>query len=270
MKELYEKIMVIQQEAKPIVKDSFNPYHKSQYFNINALLREILPLFHKSGLLLMQPVEKSVHGDQTENNLHTIIIDMATQQRLDFYVKIPQLEDIQKLGASITYLRRYSLTTLLAIQGEEDDDGNKASGKETQKDEGQKAMPQAKPKAPPAAKPPAPTPKEQKPEPKTTPEPENHRTPEDEDRDEGREPEPETPKTPSTDPNRVCTQDELTKLADILYKGIGDEKDAKEKKNKRRLALQTFLTSKGWTLQGIPANEYEVIKAFCFAEASKK
>jgi hypothetical protein len=42
---------------------------------------------------------------------------------------VAKKDDPQALGSSITYARRYSLQAILMINVEEDDDGNKASGK---------------------------------------------------------------------------------------------------------------------------------------------
>jgi hypothetical protein len=42
-------------------------------------------------------------------------------------VKLPEINDPQKLGSAITYFRRYTLQSLLSLQAE-DDDGNMASG----------------------------------------------------------------------------------------------------------------------------------------------
>ena len=48
-------------------------------------------------------------------------------------LKLPELNDPQKLGSAITYYRRYTLQSLLALQSE-DDDGNSASGKTVQQE----------------------------------------------------------------------------------------------------------------------------------------
>ena len=40
-------------------------------------------------------------------------------------INLPEISDPQKLGSAITYFRRYTLQSLLALQAE-DDDGNKA------------------------------------------------------------------------------------------------------------------------------------------------
>ena len=48
-------------------------------------------------------------------------------------MELPPLTDPQKIGSAITYYRRYTLQSLLGIQAE-DDDANKASGKETKKE----------------------------------------------------------------------------------------------------------------------------------------
>ena len=38
------------------------------------------------------------------------------------------------MGSAITYYRRYSIVSLFALQTEDDDDGNLASGKKVQKE----------------------------------------------------------------------------------------------------------------------------------------
>ena len=43
----------------------------------------------------------------------------------------PQTTDSQKLGAAITYARRYAICAMLSITADEDDDGNLVSGKPT-------------------------------------------------------------------------------------------------------------------------------------------
>ena len=43
-------------------------------------------------------------------------------------LKLPEITDPQKLGSCITYYRRYTLSSLLGLQSE-DDDGNTASNK---------------------------------------------------------------------------------------------------------------------------------------------
>ena len=61
------------------------------------------------------------------------IIEIETGDEICSSLELPPLTDPQKIGSAITYYRRYTLQSLLGIQAE-DDDANKASGKETKKE----------------------------------------------------------------------------------------------------------------------------------------
>lgn len=121
MLELLKKIDIIKKEAGKIVKDKENPFFKSSYTDVNSLLEQLEPLFEKQGLLLIQPIK----GNQVSSE----IVDLKTGQALSSSLTLPEMTDPQKVGSAITYYRRYTLTSLLALQSEEDDDGNSASGK---------------------------------------------------------------------------------------------------------------------------------------------
>ena len=115
MKELLNKLSKAKQEIKPIFKSETNPFFKSKYFDINALLDQIEPILHSHGLLLVQPIES--------NKVVTKIYDIETGQHLESSMALPELNDPQKMGSATTYYRRYTLQSALALQAE-DDDGN--------------------------------------------------------------------------------------------------------------------------------------------------
>lgn len=117
---IYHKIALIQKEIGKLVKDQNNPFYKSKYFDINSLVEQLQPHLEKHNLVLMQPV--------LEGKIITIIRDPETNEFLTSEMKLPELSDPQKMGSCITYYRRYTLQSLLALQAE-DDDANKASGK---------------------------------------------------------------------------------------------------------------------------------------------
>lgn len=122
---LKDKLLLIQKEREAIKKEAENPYFNSKYFDINALLRQIKPLFDKYDLLLLQPLEE---GEDGKLVLSTSIINPDTNEELRSSVPLPENIDPQKMGSIITYFRRYSLQSLLALEAE-DDDGNSGSGK---------------------------------------------------------------------------------------------------------------------------------------------
>lgn len=117
------KLLEFQQRVEAIKKDATNPDFKSNYFDINSLLAEIKPLLSELGLVITQPLSV-ING---KNVLKTFIAD-GEKVLLSSEVLLPEIQDPQKLGSAITYLRRYSLQSLLALQAE-DDDGNMASKK---------------------------------------------------------------------------------------------------------------------------------------------
>ena len=115
-----EKLFALQQEIGAISKDANNPFYKSKYFDINSLLKQLQPLLKKHKLLLIQPIE--------EDMVYSKILCIEGTGGVISGLKLPELNDPQKLGSAITYYRRYTLQSLLALQAE-DDDGNVASSK---------------------------------------------------------------------------------------------------------------------------------------------
>jgi hypothetical protein len=129
---IYKKLFEAKKEIGKISKDSTNPFFKSKYFDINKLLECVEPILQKHGLLLLQPI--------SDGNVGSVIIDVdsakTTGNKVESVIPLPQLTDPQKLGSAITYYRRYTLQSLLALQAE-DDDANLAS-KPTKKEEDNK------------------------------------------------------------------------------------------------------------------------------------
>ena len=99
----------------------------SKYLNLATLLKNIKPIFEKHGIAFSQKVtfDRTGDGRQTLGTVETIIFDENEQQTVceyPFFVT----GDPQQVGSAITYARRYSLTTVLGIFPDKDDDGNYA------------------------------------------------------------------------------------------------------------------------------------------------
>ena len=114
-----QKLFDLQQEIGTISKDANNPFYKSKYFDINSLIKQLQPLLKKHRLLLLQPIE--------EDMVISKLICIDGSGGVISGLKLPEINDPQKLGSCITYYRRYTLSSLLGLQAE-DDDGNTASG----------------------------------------------------------------------------------------------------------------------------------------------
>ena len=113
MNSVYQKLAKVKEELNPIRKTETNPFLKSKYFDINSLLEQVEPIIQKHGLILAQPIQAG--------KVVTFLIDPDTGDDLGSEIELPQMQDPQKLGSAITYYRRYTLVSLLALQALDDD-----------------------------------------------------------------------------------------------------------------------------------------------------
>ena len=115
------RLMAAQMDIQAITKDKVNPHFKKNYADINTMLAEVKPALHKHGLFVIQPIE--------DNQVITQIVDAETGNVLcESALTLSGQGNPQQRGSEITYYRRYTLQSLLAMQAD-DDDGNAASGK---------------------------------------------------------------------------------------------------------------------------------------------
>lgn len=116
-----------QLEMVSAVKDSKNPFFKSNYADINALREVSLPVLNVNGVSVLQPTTLIDGIDYVETTLlHESGEFMTSLTRIIFN----KVNDAQNYGAGVTYARRFGLQAFLCI-GAEDDDGNLISGKST-------------------------------------------------------------------------------------------------------------------------------------------
>lgn len=115
---IYWKLSKVKAEIGVLSKNAKNPFFKSDYLDLNGILSAVEPLLEKWGLLLMQPI--------ADGKVITQIINVDSSDHVESEMLLPNITDPQKLGSAITYFRRYSLQSLLALQAV-DDDGNTAT-----------------------------------------------------------------------------------------------------------------------------------------------
>lgn len=124
------KLLKFQSSVEAIKKDATNPFFKSKYFDVNTVLGVVKPLLTKCGLVVIQPLTYVETAEVTPvPAIQTTIIDSESGESISHVTVLPQNPDPQKFGSVITYFRRYSLVSMLALEGEVDDDGNSVSGK---------------------------------------------------------------------------------------------------------------------------------------------
>jgi hypothetical protein len=112
-------------EVKRIEKDGNNPHFRSKYATLDGIEDEIRPLLQKHGLATLQ--FPGMEEDRV--TVKTMLLHESGEwMESDVAKARPTKEDPQGVGSAITYLRRYSLTSMLSLStGDVDDDGNAAS-----------------------------------------------------------------------------------------------------------------------------------------------
>ena len=119
------KLMKAKQEIGTVKKDSKNPFHKSNYASLNAYIDASENHLLENGLILIQ----AGNGSYAEPVIVATLMHPESGQWLKSYLPILNAkQDSQGLGASVTYMRRYSIATLLGLVSE-DDDGETACGR---------------------------------------------------------------------------------------------------------------------------------------------
>jgi hypothetical protein len=120
MKNLLKALHAAKLEFPAIKKDMDNPFFKKKYADINSILEQVEPIMAKHGLMILQPID--------QDSVCTQIIHVESGEQMTSCLKLTGNLKAQDLGSEITYFRRYSLQSMLALQTE-DDDGNAAQGR---------------------------------------------------------------------------------------------------------------------------------------------
>lgn len=110
---IYKKLLAAKADFDTVLKNKANPFHKSNYADLGAILEAVEPALHKHGLMLTQPI--------LEGKLNTCITDIESGEFINSNIDLPEGLEPQKMGSAITYYRRYLLQALLALHAEDDD-----------------------------------------------------------------------------------------------------------------------------------------------------
>ena len=146
------KAQAVLESAK---KTSSNPFFKSTYADLASVWDACRKPLADNGLSIVQTADfLPDHPDMV--CIETALLHSSGEWVRGRLAAKPVKADPQSVGSCITYLRRYSLQSIVGI-APEDDDGNAASGN---KGEEKKEEKPKKPTPPPSPKPPVSTPAE--------------------------------------------------------------------------------------------------------------
>ena len=111
MKTLTDKLLEFQKQIQVIKKDAKNPHFKNTYATLKQVLSEVKPILSEVGLLITQPID--------ERGIGTVITD--GKDSISSFIPIPVGLAPQPLGSAISYFRRYTICSLLALEIDDDD-----------------------------------------------------------------------------------------------------------------------------------------------------
>ena len=122
IKELATALCKAQAEMSGAAKDANNPFFKSKYADLGAVVKAVKEPFSNNGLSYSQfPIML-----ENKVGVETILMHESGEWISGELVLPMTKQDPQAAGSAITYARRYGLQSVAGIPSE-DDDGNNAS-----------------------------------------------------------------------------------------------------------------------------------------------
>jgi hypothetical protein len=110
-----------------VAKEANNPFFKSKYASLANILDTIQKPLSECGLAISQFPDG--------NALTTIILhaDSGEWMESSYVMPVAKQNDPQAMGSAMTYARRYALGSILNLNIDDDDDGEKAMGRQIPK-----------------------------------------------------------------------------------------------------------------------------------------
>jgi hypothetical protein len=129
VKELITALTAFQGKMTAVKKDSINPFYKSKYASLDTIWETIRKPLTDNGLSIAQ----TMNLIEDKSVLETTLYHTSGEWISGVQLVNPVKDDPQALGSAISYARRYSLSALLGIVADEDDDAETATPKAKEK-----------------------------------------------------------------------------------------------------------------------------------------
>jgi hypothetical protein len=120
-------LVKFQASVSKVAKEANNPFFKSKYASLANILDTIQKPLSECGLAISQFPDG--------NALTTIILhaDSGEWMESSYVMPVAKQNDPQAMGSAMTYARRYALGSILNLNIDDDDDGEKAMGRQIPK-----------------------------------------------------------------------------------------------------------------------------------------
>ena len=121
--ELAKALPNFQGKMTAVKKDATNPFYKSKYATLDTIWETIRKPLSENGLSIAQ----TMNFVNDKSILETTLYHTSGEWISGTQLVNPVKDDPQSLGSAISYARRYSLSAILGIVTDEDDDANIAT-----------------------------------------------------------------------------------------------------------------------------------------------
>jgi hypothetical protein len=127
IKNIAGALVKFQASVSKVAKESNNPFFKSKYASLANILDTIQKPLSECGLAISQFPDA--------NALTTIIVHAESGEWMEssYVMPVAKQNDPQAMGSAMTYARRYALGSILNLNIDDDDDGEKAMGRQLPK-----------------------------------------------------------------------------------------------------------------------------------------
>ena len=116
--QLGKALAAAQGELKNAALDKVNAHFGQRYASLGSLTDAVRPVLARHGLALLQLAGTP---EPSKISLSTMLIH-SSGEYIRETMTVPLAGNIQQAGGAITYMRRYTLSAMLGIVGDEDDD----------------------------------------------------------------------------------------------------------------------------------------------------
>lgn len=130
---LAKALVAAQKNMGAALKDSKNPFFKSKYADLNAIIDASIPALNEQGIAVLQSPGVVMDGVGGSVSVINTILLHESGEFISGESKVvaAKINDPQAEGSATTYARRYGLQAMVTLKAE-DDDGEAAMGRTTQ------------------------------------------------------------------------------------------------------------------------------------------
>ena len=122
-----EALCAAQAELPAAIKGSVNPHLRNKYADLNAIYEAARETLAKHGLAVVQTMQPTDGG---KAHVRTTLLHKSGEWIAgELVMPLDRNGGPQGMGSAITYARRYSLSAIIGIVTEEDDDAEAAQGR---------------------------------------------------------------------------------------------------------------------------------------------